>query len=773
MSYSGSQTYGQPVSALAKARPGATGGVGAGPAVGPNTGVPGRGLVRVVSPGELQDKDRADESARNAAKGANEEAQLDGLMAHIRNQFEMMRRHRDSANGWTTRMMDAARAFNGEYHPAKVAQIKQFGGSDIYARIIAVKCRGATALLRDIYLGATKPWGIKPSPQPTLPEDVSKAVDDLIKTEAESNAASGIPTTPDQIAQRRSQLQVVVEQGMQKKANDEATRAMRHMDDRLVEGGFYHALAEFMVDLPLFPFACIKGPIVRMTTALKWEKLAPEPEAASPMTPDPMNPMGASMGGQVTPPQGPRFRAVEKQIPKMYWERISPFDLWWTPGGGRVQSCDFIERSRLSRAEINELIGVPGWDEEAIRAALAEYPHGHAESQDTADSTRAEMERREDPSFNESGMYDMLEYNGSVTGQCLLDKGWTEKQVPDALRSYSIQAWSIGRFVLKVQFSPSPRKRPPYYVTSFEKVPGTLVGNSVPDILSDIQDVCNATLRSLVNNVAIASGPQVVVNDEVLSEYEEGVRLVPWKIWHYSQEMGQSTTREPVTFFQPKSNAQELLGIYEKFTQMADELSAIPRYITGSDRMGGAGRTASGLAMLMNNASKILQTVAGNIDKDVFDPLLQALYDLIMLTDTTGVLRGDEEIEVKGVTVAMQRETERQRQMELLQITANPLDSQILGLRGRATLLRAVSDGVGLNGQSIVPPDEEMQAREKAQAAQLLAQAQLQGAQQGAPGEPGADPAAQAQGAQQGGEETGMGGPQGPRTNLLQDRPAA
>src|SRR5260221_2488598 len=44
-------------------------------------------------------------------------------------------------------------------------------------------------------------------------------------------------------------------------------------------------------------------------------------------------------------------------------------------------------------------------------------------------------------------------------------------------------------------------------------------------------------------------------------------------------------------------------------------------------------RTASGLAMLMGNASKILQTVSANIDRDVLEPALLQLSDLIMLTD--------------------------------------------------------------------------------------------------------------------------------------------
>src|SRR5207344_698781 len=176
---------------------------------------------------------------------------------------------------------------------------------------------------------------------------------------------------------------------------------------------------------------------------------------------------------------------------------------------------------------------------------------------------------------------------------------------------------------------------PPYYVTSFEKVPGTVVGNGLPDILIDIQDVTNAALRALVNNMAISSGPQVTVNDDRLGDNEDGDEMYPWKRWHVANDPMGNNSVPPIGFFNPDSHAQELLGVYEKFTQIADDLSAIPRYVTGSERLGGAGRTASGLAMLMGNAAKILQTVAANIDNDVISPALDGLYDMVMLTDTS------------------------------------------------------------------------------------------------------------------------------------------
>ena len=168
----------------------------------------------------------------------------------------------------------------------------------------------------------------------------------------------------------------------------------------------------------------------------------------------------------------------------------------------------------------------------------------------------------------------------------------------------------------------------------------------------------------------------------------------------------------------PQSNAQSLTEVYDKCNSIADDVSAIPKYVGGQAGAGGAGRTASGLAMLMGNASKILQTVSANIDRDVMEPALLQLADLIMLTDTTGILTGEERISVQGVNVAIQRETLRQRQIEFLSATINPTDQKIVGLKGRAAILRAVASTIGLDGEEIVPPEQVMEKMEQQEQAQ-------------------------------------------------------
>lgn len=683
-------------------------------------------VLRVVGPKELDAAIKARDEEMAAAQDAAiaGDQSLSSLASYIRGEFDMFKRHRNNAvAGWSERLLAALRTFNGQYDANKLNEIRKFGGAESYARIVAMKCRGASSLLRDVYLSPDRPWGLDASDDPKIPANIMQSINELVQIEMQTMSAMGQQPDIDAIRERTTQLVEAARQAAKKRAEQGARIAEDKLDEILKEGGFYKALAEFIADLPLFPFACIKGPVVRILPVVTWE------------------------GNQ----------ASVKQVPKLTWTRVSPFDIWWTPGVSDIEDAAVIERTRLTRADLNDLLDLPGYNTEAIRAVLDLYGRGGLNDDiDVTDAERAAQESRENPNMNYSGLINCLEFTGNVQGRMLLEQGMDPELIPDPLRDYFVQAWVIGPYIIKVQLAPSPRKRHPYYITSFEKVPGTPVGNGLPDILADIQEAGNATFRALINNMSIASGPQVVVNDDRLSNDEDGEELYPWKRWHIQTDPMGNNGAPPITFFQPSSNAQELLGVYQKFVDMADELSAIPKYLSGSGATGGAGRTASGLAMLMGNASKILQTVAANIDRDVLEPLLSALFDMIMLTDQTGLLNGDEKVRVLGVSVAVQKETQRARQLEFLQITANPIDMQIVGPKGRAAILRNVASTIGMPGEEIVPSEETLEAQQKQ--AQALAMAQ------GIPGHGGmGEQAAQAQGGQ---NDTGASGDMGPRTNI-------
>lgn len=642
-----------------------------------------QGVLQIVPPAALETHLQNEAAARSAQLAPNTAPPPPELAGYIRSQFEMMRNHRNTASGWSGRLIEALRSYNGQYSPSKLQEVNKFGGSNIYAKLTAQKCRAASSLLRDIYLGQDRPWALKPPADPDVSPDIVQKINDLLKHEQQMvMQVSGQEPNPDDERKRREALMESAQEAAKKKAENQAKLAEDRIEEYLREGGFYHALAEFLVDLPIFPFACIKGPVVKIVPEVKW------------------------------PPGGGQPQVV--QTPKMFWNRVSPFDIWWTPGVADIALADVIEKSRLTRAELNDCLDLPGYDQAEVRAVLDEYGRGGLyDNWDTTDAERAVLESRENPAWNRSGLITMMEFHGNVQGRILQEYGMPG--VSDELRDYRIDAYVIGSHVIKANISPNPRSRHAYFITSFEKVPGTPLGNSLTDLIADIQEAANATLRSLINNLSIASGPQVIINDERMRPEENTDDLYAWKRWHTTNDPVGNNSKPPVEFFQPQSNAQDLLTVFKAFIDLSDDVSAIPKYI-GGQASGGAGRTASGLAMLMGNASKILQTVAANIDRDLFEVALQQLGDLVMLTDTTGLLTGEEKFYVQGTTVAVQRETQRQRQLEFLQHTNNPVDLEIMGITGRGVVLRSVSDTIGLSSDKVVPTDAELakkQAKQK------------------------------------------------------------
>lgn len=682
--------------------------------------VPMRGtaLARPAGDYPIPEDDQGGSPFMGPAVELSDPAEND-LVGYVRRRFEIMTRFRHKRNLYD-RFRFALRSVNGEYDPGQLAEIRAMGGAETFSQLVSSKAQAATALLQDIYLSGDLPWAIKPTPEPEIAPDAQAAIEQLVASEVSTamQMNGGQPVPPDAIEGRRKQLREEIARAVKEKARKEAEKANKRALDVMREGDFFRAMSDFLIDLPVFPYAVIKGPVVEMRSKLEY---GPPSE----------------LGG--------RPSIDLREVPTLTWRRVSPLDVYFIATSSSVAGSDIIERVYYTRHDLSALLDVPGWRHDRIHQVLAEFPDGLHDWQDTLDEERASMEGRESPTGFDSETICGVEYHGFVQGRKLIDLGVEADLIPDENREYLAQLWIVGPYVLKAQVSPSLRRRHPYFITAYRKMPGSLIGFALPDQLRDTQDVANAALRNLVNNMGLSSGPQVVVLANRFSEGTDTTQIYPWKQWLMEDEPGQGSV-PPIQFFQPKSNAQELLGIYKEMMTMADEVSLIPRYQHGG-QAAGAGRTASGLSMLMSNASKLQQMVALNIDEDIIGETLRHLYDMLMLTSDD--LRGDERIEVWGVKKVAAMEADRARMTEVLQLSANPIDAQLFGAEGRADLWREVLKGMRFENGEIVPTKDEIaeRARQAAEMQQMQAAAEAQGSQGGADANP-----------------------KGPRTNSVQAR---
>jgi len=167
----------------------------------------GQGVLRVVPAARLEAALKAANEEKAAAQNAAQQPVMSNLANHIRTQFDMMKRHRNQPiAGWSDRLLRAQRVFNGVYEPTQLAEIRKFGGSEVYARIIAMKCRGASSLLRDVYLAPDRPWGLDPTPDPDIPPEIMQSISQLVNTELSSLQQAGQPTDPTAIRDRMAQI---------------------------------------------------------------------------------------------------------------------------------------------------------------------------------------------------------------------------------------------------------------------------------------------------------------------------------------------------------------------------------------------------------------------------------------------------------------------------------------------------------------------------------------------------------------------------------------
>lgn len=658
-----------------------------------NSAAPGSisagGLVTIKSVKALN------EEAMARAQQANSQPAVQALAGYIKSKWRTAMTAKQQTS--EIRMLQSVRARRGEYDPDKLAMLREQGSATIYMMITSNKCRAASSWLRDTLVTAAeeKPWTIAPTPVPDLPPDQVNAIMQQAEMEVRQLWAAGQPPSDQQVRERLLEMKDMAMSHIHDMAKRTAERMEVKMDDQLTEGNWHKAFSEFLDDITTFPAAIMKGPVVRKRPKMKWV------------------PAG---NGQYT-------LDVQDEL-VLEWERVDPFNIYPAPDASDINDGYLVERHKLSRADLQALIGVEGYSEDAIRAVLEEYGKNGLRDWIYVDMNKAAAEGKSTMGVqqNPSELIDALQFWGNVQGQLLLDWGLTEDEVPDPLMDYAVEAWVIGSWVIKAVVNPDPLGRKPYYKASYEEVPGAFWGNSVADLCRDTQDVCNAAARALVNNMSIASGPQVVYNVDRLPQGENLTQMYPWKIWQVTSDP-MAGSAPAMQFEQPQSLAMELMAVYEKFSVLADEYTGIPRYMTGDSPSGGAARTASGMSMLMSNAGKSIKQVITNIDEEVIRPAIERLYFYNMRYGDDPDLKGDVSIVARGASALIIKEQAQMRQNQFLQIAlSSPIVQQVVGMEGIAELLRQSAKTLDLNPDHIVPPVEILKQR--------WAQAQMMQAQQ-------------------------------------------
>lgn len=646
-------------------------------------GISSYGLMRVRSNDAIVAEEQAHAQTANPMPLV-----LDRLSAHIESCKQKAKQAKIPIE---TQMLQNLRQRHGVYEPAKLAVIRQMGGSEVYMLLTSTFCRSAEAWIEDILRPvAERPWSIEPTPIPELPGDILEAItQDTMAVYQEvlaqaQQAQQALPSAllAQEIREYASKRKDALLKEIQEEATERSERMATKIDDQLAEGGWHSAFWAVVSDLVTLKAGVLKGPVLRTRKVKKW----------------------GQKDGRWSP------ILAQELVPE--FDRVSPFDLYPAPGSKGPDDDYLLERHRLTRADLVSFLGVPGYSDEKIRLCLQEYGTGGIREELPTDAERRMYENGTSDTSNLTGI-EAWQFWGSVPGSYLIEWGMGDPGIDPDLE-YEVDAWKIGRHVVRAVLNPDNLGRKPYSISGYEKIPGSFWFKGVPELMGDLQDLCNTVARALANNSALASGPLVEVDVERCPDGTTA--LYPWAFFQSTNR--QMTDSPAVRFYQPQIIIDPLLKAFDFFRSMAEDQTNIPRWTLGNSGMGGA--VASTLSMLMTAATRGMKKVVSHID-DMVASAVARLYDYNMLYDPDESIKGDCKVVARGTAALVEKEQKILRRTEFLASTGNPIDVQLVGPKNRLKMLVQQARDLGLE---IEEPEEIKE---------ILAQVAKQLAEQGHP----------------------------------------
>ena len=351
------------------------------------------------------------------------------------------------------------------------------------------------------------------------------------------------------------------------------------------------------------------------------------------------------------------YDPIFETIPKM--EYVSIWDFYPDPDARNMDEAEFsVQRHRLNRSQLRTLKKRPHFRDESIELAVemgSNYSREYWEDALADDSVNSGMDR-----------YEVLEYWGILDAELAIE---ADIDIPKSLKDkdeVQVNIWVCNGQILRLVLNPFTPSRIPYLSVPYELNPYSFFGVGVAENMVDTQLLMNGFMRMAVDNGAL-SGNLLIEVDETNLVPGQDMSVYPGKI--FRRQAGAPGQAIHSTSF--KNVSQELLMMFDKSRQLADEATGIPSYTHGSGAVGGVGRTASGMSMLMGAAAQNIKAVVRNIDDYLLGPLGRSLFSFNMQFNFDKEFIGDLDVKARGTESLMRNEVRSQRLLQFMQMTQN------------------------------------------------------------------------------------------------------
>ena len=347
---------------------------------------------------------------------------------------------------------------------------------------------------------------------------------------------------------------------------------------------------------------------------------------------------------------------MESIKPESKW--VSVWNFYPDPSCGTdIQRGSYVfEVDDITGRRLRELKG-GGYIDEMIDLCLEEGPAS------AVDGTRKTKTNK--PGEFDKDLFQIWYYTGFVSKKEMMAAGCKCGDQD----SYPAIVTMVNDRIIKISLSPLDSGEFPYDVMVWQDRLDHWAGIGVARQMRECQKGANAAIRNIMDNAGLSSGPQIIVNKEVIVPANGKWELVPRKVWWTKPNVTVDDVNKAFTIVNIQTLQQELMAILDLWLKRAEDATGLPMLLQG--QQGKAPDTVGGMQILNNNGTSVLRRIARNFDDRVTEPHIGRYYEYLLLYGPDEC-KGDFTIDARGSSALVERDAQKQELMQMIGLSLNP-----------------------------------------------------------------------------------------------------
>jgi hypothetical protein len=537
--------------------------------------------------------------------------------------------------------------------------------------------RGIVALITDAFAATSESlFVVSTTTVPTIEDDVLQEIEDaVIETMQIQQAETGVLPADEVALDLREEMMFSVREALKIRAQDAAKELGDDIKDSFEENGWGRAITQAVSDFVAYPAMVIKAPAPVYKKKKVWVD---------------------------------NVMRITQEITQGV-ERIAPYNFYPAPNAQDVETADYLfELRTISANELAALAEDIAYDAKEISRVFAEHETGFS-IVDSANDSKLFTTPNGLVQNQGVGFYDVQCFYGKIMGSHLSELGI---EGTDPTRQYDAEVFVIGSCVIRAVLTGESGR--PFHTLAYDPIPGSLWGHSPVTRLFDIQSVANNAFPAMVRDLQI-SGLHIELDTARLAEDDklESTSITPGVV-RLVKPSFDGTSSRAYNLFSVQSTAAAFREVINDLEEKAYKQVGFTRMTLGETQGSGTiGRTAGGVAAMLNQSAKGLRQVLRAMENQIIEPIVQSFIDHRLMNDPPEYIRGDVNVRARGLTGLVEREGQvesLQWQLQTLAAFAEKVDpatgKPIIPATVPLAIVKQMFRAKGLSTKGVFPDED-------------------------------------------------------------------